>query len=103
MVGGNTAGLEDFPPETVLTADFFIGFLAEAAEAAEKRGVPLYCGEYGVIDRSRPEEALAWYRLIHQAFEHYGIGRAAWSYRQMDFGLADARMDAVRPELVLNL
>ncbi len=103
MVGGNTAGLEDFPPETVLTADFFIGFLAEAAEAAEKRGVPLYCGEHGVIDRSRPEEALAWYRLIHQAFEHYGIGRAAWSYRQMDFGLADARMDAVRPELVLNL
>ena len=103
MVGENTAGLENYPPETVLSAEFFIDFLAEAAEAAEKRGVPLYCGEYGVIDRSKPEEALIWYRLIHQAFEHYGIGRAAWSYRQMDFGLSDARMDAVRPELVLNL
>ena len=34
------------------------------------------------------------------AFEKYGIGRAAWSYRQMDFGLSDARMDGVRAELV---
>ena len=38
--------------------------------------------------------------MIHTAFEKYGIGRAAWSYRQMDFGLSDARMDGVRAELV---
>ncbi|MBQ5951665.1 MAG: cellulase family glycosylhydrolase [Lachnospiraceae bacterium] len=103
MLGGFSAGFDRYPPETRLTAAYFIDFFADAVHAAEKRGVPLYCGEYGVIDRSRPEDALTWYRLIHQAFEHYGIGRAAWSYRQMDFGLSDARMDKVRPELILNL
>ena len=74
--------------------------MAEAVAAAEKQGVPLYCGEYGVIDRADPEDALSWFRMIHTAFEKYGIGRAAWSYRQMDFGLSDARMDDVREELI---
>ena len=67
------------------------------------KNVPLYCGEYGVIDCASPEDALEWFRMIHEAFEHYGIGRAAWSYRQMDFGLSDPRMDDVRAELLLNL
>ena len=103
MLEGSSAGLEKYPPETTLSADYFIRFFAEAVAAAEKKGVPLYCGEYGVIDKVPPEQALAWYRLIHEAFEHYGIGRAAWSYREMDFGLSDARMDAVREELIRNL
>ena len=103
MLGSFSAGFDRYPPETRLSTEYFIDFFADAVRAAEKRGVPLYCGEYGVIDRSRPEDALVWYRLIHRAFEHYGIGHAAWSWRQMDFGLSDARMDAVRPELIRNL
>ena len=103
MLGPHSSGLERYPADTKLSADYFIAFFAEAVRAAEKRGVPLYCGEYGVIDRVPPEQALVWYRLIHEAFEHYGIGRAAWSYRQMDFGLSDTRMDPVREELVRNL
>ena len=38
--------------------------------------------------------------MINAAFLKYGIGRAAWSYRRMDFGLSDARMDGVREELL---
>ena len=74
--------------------------MADAVNAAARYDVPLYCGEYGVIDCARPEDALVWFTLIHGAFEKYGIGRAAWSYREMDFGLSDARMDGVRDELV---
>ena len=103
MLGPHSSGLAQYPAETHLSADYFIAFFEEAVKAAEKRGVPLYCGEYGVIDNASPEDTLAWYRLIHQAFTHYGIGRAAWSYRQMDFGLADGRMDPVRPELIRYL
>ena len=94
------AGYDAYAPETTLSADYFRGFMAEAVLTAEERGVPLYCGEYGVIDRAKPEEALVWFGMIHEAFESYGIGRAAWSYRKMDFGLSDERMDAVRPELI---
>jgi Endoglucanase len=83
--------------------EYFEDFLRPALEKAEKEGTELYCGEYGVIDKASPEDALVWYSLIHAAFEKYGIGRAAWSYRQMDFGLSDPRMDAVRPELLRYL
>ena len=103
MLNGTCAGVDAYPPETTLTAAYFEDFFSEAVEAAERNGAALYCGEYGVIDRVPPEQALAWYRLIHEAFEKCGIGRAAWSYRRMDFGLSDRRMDAVRPELIRYL
>ena len=103
MLPGLSQAFKGFPPEATLSSAFFDAFFAEAAAVARERGVPLYCGEYGVIDRVDPEQALAWYRMIHPAFVKAGIGRAAWSYRQMDFGLSDPRMDGVRPELVTLL
>ena len=103
MISGSCAGLDRYPPETRLSPAYFEAFFAGAVAAAETKGVPLYCGEYGVIDRVPPEQALVWYKAIHEAFERCGIGRAAWSYRQMDFGLSDPRMDAVRPELIRYL
>lgn len=100
MLNGSLAGFEKLPADGRLSADFFEAYFAEAVAVAEARNVPLYCGEYGVIDNATPEDTLLWYRAIHQAFEAYGIGRAAWSYRQMDFGLSDPRLDRVRPELL---
>ncbi len=100
MSAESCAGLNNWPADTTLTTEYFERFMAEAVQAAERYEVPLYCGEYGVIDCARPEDALIWFTKIHGAFEKYGIGRAAWSYRQMDFGLSDARMDGVRDELV---
>ena len=97
------AGYEQYPPETTLSAAYFEAFMADAAAAAARKNVPLYCGEYGVIDNATPEDTLTWYRCIHAAFETYGVGRAAWSYRQMDFGLSDARLDGVREELLRYL
>ncbi len=79
---------------------FFEDFLAPALEKAEKEHCELYCGEYGVIDVVSPEEALKWFRDLHAVFERHGIARSLWSYKQMDFGLSDARMDGVREELL---
>ena len=75
-------------------------FLSPALEKAQQEGCELYCGEYGVIDVVPPEEAMHWFRAVHAVFEKHGIARCLWSYKQMDFGLADARMDAVRGELL---
>ena len=80
--------------------DYFERFLAPALEKARRENTRLYCGEYGVIDVVPPEEALPWFRDIHAVFERCGIGRCLWSYKQMDFGLSDPRMDAVRPRLL---
>ena len=87
-------------PDKVIGIEYFDNMIAEAVRIAEERNVALYCGEYGVIDRTSPENALAWYKTICECFDKYGIGRAAWSYREMDFGIVDARMDSVRDELV---
>ena len=87
-------------PAGRLSAEYFERRFAEAVRVAEERDVGLYCGEYGVIDRVEPEDLLRWYACIHTAFEKYGIGRAAWSYREMDFGLADERLDGVRERLL---
>lgn len=83
--------------------EFFLGLFREAVDAAERCQVPLYCGEYGVIDRAEPQSTLRWYHDIHDAFEAYGIGRAAWSYKQMDFGLIDEHYDPVRDKITALL
>ncbi len=77
--------------------DYFIQRFAPAAALAEEKGLPLYCGEYGAIDRTDEESALRWHNDIQAAFEYHGIGRAAWSYKQMDFGIID------RPLLEKNI
>ena len=86
-----------------ITPEFFEKLFAEAMETAKNNGTSLYCGEYGVIDRATPEDALKWFKVINSVFERYKIARAAWSYKEMDFGLSDSRMDGVREELIKYL
>ena len=72
----------------------------EALRAAEANDAPLYCGEYGVIDRAPAEDALRWHADIAEVFNRYGIGRALWNYKNKDYGLVDAHYDGVRDALV---
>ena len=80
--------------------DFFIQKWQAGLNVCKERDIPIYCGEYGVIDRASPEDTLAWYKDIHAAFVECGIGRAAWSYKLMDFGLSDDRMKGVIGEII---
>ena len=89
--------------QTGVTPAYFEGIFASAAEMAARHDTALYCGEYGVIDKADPADTLAWYRAIHAAFEKMGIARCAWSYKGVDFGLCDPRLDAFREEIVKNL
>ena len=79
---------------------WFEDFLAPAFEKAAKEGSELYCGEFGVIDVVPPEDAMGWFRDLTAVFARHGVAHSLWSYKQMDFGLSDARMDGVREELL---
>lgn len=79
--------------------DFFRTIFAEAIEVAKERNVALYCGEYGVIDLANPADTLKWFQAIHEVFEENGIGRAAWSYHEMNFGLNDEHYAGILDEL----
>lgn len=79
---------------------FFEELFASAIETAKKNGTMLYCGEYGVINKATPDDTVKWYKSINAIFKKYGIGRSAWSYKKMDFGLVDDNLDDVRSELI---
>lgn len=89
--------------ESETSPEYFAKLLASAIEKASSLGVPLYCGEYGVIDRVSPEDTLRWYQCIHGVLERLGISRAAWTYKALDFGLSDERLDPVRSQILMNL
>lgn len=99
--------VEDMDPDfrknldrSQVTADYFAERFARAIETAEKYSAPLYCGEYGVIDKADPYETLEWYKVIHSAFERFDIAHSAWNYKEKDFGLSDKRMECVIGELI---
>ena len=77
--------------------------LIEAIEVAKQRDVVLYCGEYGVIDQAPVGSTLKWFEDIHTLFEKYGIGRAVWTYKQMDFGITDKHYEAIAGDIVALL
>ena len=97
---GFTADLTKYDANKEMGIEFFHDLLAEAVRVAEERNVPLYCGEFGVINLASAEDSLKWYKMICKCFDEFGIGRAAWSFREMDFGLVDEHMSPVREELI---
>ena len=80
--------------------NFFEVLFSDAAKIAEERSVPLYCGEYGVIDKAGLTSTLNWYSDINSAFEKYGIARAAWTYKGKDFGLTDEHYAPIAGRLI---
>ena len=96
---GESKEIKSFDPDKVMGAEYFELYMKEAIRVAEERDVMLYCGEYGVIELADPEDTYKWYKLICGCFDKYGIGRAAWNYKEMDFALNVPAMDKVRTVL----
>jgi hypothetical protein len=72
----------------------------DAKSAAKKFDVPLYCGEFGVIDRAPVQDSLNWFKEVFAVFKEQNIGSSIWSYKEMDFGIIDAHYDKIRDELI---
>ena len=93
--------VEHYPDEDeLMSSAYFEKMFEEALRTAAERDVPLYCGEYGVIDLADTEETVKWFECLHEVFERYHIGRAIWSYKEMDFGLVDAHYDSIRQRIL---
>ncbi len=56
---------------------------------AKKLGLPLYCGEFGVVSGPPEKDRLNWYADMIALFEENGIGYANWNYKSGSFGLID--------------
>lgn len=97
---GNSEMFEGFDENSIIDTGFFEHIFKSAIETAEKFDTPLYCGEYGVIDKADIESTLRWYKDIQEVLKRHNIGHALWSYRDMDFGFTDERMNSVRTEII---
>jgi endoglucanase len=63
---------------------------------ADSLKLPLYCGEFGVIDKAPLGSKLAWYRDMVSIFEKKGIAYANWNYKAGSFGIVDREL---KPDL----
>ncbi|KNY29224.1 glycoside hydrolase family 5 protein [Pseudobacteroides cellulosolvens] len=79
---------------------FFEKLFSEAVQIAEERNTSLYCGEYGVIAKADVDSTLNWYSDINSTFEKFGIGRSAWTYKEMDFGIIDEHYAPIFEKLI---
>mgnify|MGYP000739043883 CR=1 FL=1 len=84
-------------------ADFFETLFAPALKIAQERDIPLYCGEYGVIDLADNDSKIRWAADICSVFNKYGIGRAYWNYKGKDYGIVDIPDAAVQKQLAQKL
>ncbi|MEO9891504.1 glycoside hydrolase family 5 protein [Aurantibacter sp.] len=59
-------------------------------QKAKKLGLPLYCGEFGIVADAISKDRLDWYKDMISLFEEKGIGYANWNYESDNFGLIDS-------------
>jgi endoglucanase len=59
----------------------------EPAFALAQKGVPLYCGEFGVYEKVSRASRLAWTRDVVSLLKEMGAGWSYWNYKQLDFGV----------------
>lgn len=63
---------------------------------AAKTGLPLYCGEFGVINKASVPDKLAWYTDMVAIFDKHGVAYANWNYKAGSFGIVD---DSIKPDI----
>ena len=99
-LGTDFANFDGFDQNATPDSNYFEVLFADALRVAEERNVTLYCGEYGVIDYANTKDTIKWYKAITKVLDAHQIGRAAWSYKKMNFGISDKYFDEDRPELL---
>ncbi len=82
---------------------YFEAIFECAIKKAQEDDMPLYCGEYGVIDLADDESKMRWLITMKNVLDKYNIGRAYWNYKAKDFGIVDIEDEAVQRRLVENI
>jgi endoglucanase len=66
--------------------------MAKPIHLADSLKLPLYCGEFGVIEGSPRDSKIAWYKDLVAIFVKHNIAYANWNYKAGSFGIVDADM-----------
>lgn len=85
----------------VYNLDTLEKMMAKPLALAAKLDLPLYCGEFGVIDKAPEAAKLAWYRDMVTIFDKHGVAYANWNFKAGSFGIVDA--DLVPDKVMVKL
>jgi endoglucanase len=83
----------------VFNVDTLEKMMQKPLALAAKLKLPLYCGEFGVIDHTPLEAKLAWYKDMVAIFEKHGIAYANWNYKAGSFGIVDQNLVPDKPTI----
>ena len=64
---------------------------------ADSLQLPLYCGEFGVIEKAPLGPKLAWYKDMVAIFEKHGVAYANWNFKAGSFGIVDENLKPDQP------
>jgi endoglucanase len=75
--------------------------LQPAMDFMKSTGKELYCGEFGIYNKTSLKSRQAWFSDLISFLDEYKIGHAVWSYKDSGFGFADlTKYDAIDKDLV---
>lgn len=78
--------------QRIFNSDTLRKMMMKPLQVAARLKLPLYCGEFGVIDKAPMQPKMAWYRDMVELFERYGVAYANWNYKSGSFGIVDDKM-----------
>jgi endoglucanase len=90
--GQIVAGGKTQEEQRIYNRDTLENMMQKPIHLAKTLGLPLYCGEFGVINKSPLKDKLAWYKDMVAIFEKNGIAYANWNYKAGSFGIVDAQL-----------
>ncbi|MBK8282794.1 MAG: cellulase family glycosylhydrolase [Saprospiraceae bacterium] len=96
VVNGTT--LEE---QKIYNRDTLEKMMSKPFQLARKLHLPLYCGEFGIIDKAPIPPKLAWYRDMVSIFKKHHVSYANWNYKAGSFGIVDK--DMVPDEKVVSI
>ena len=77
---------------------------AKPIAKAKALGLPLYCGEFGIINNTPKEveaDKLRWYEDMIELFEESGIAYANWNYKSGSYGFVEN--DGIKKEELIDI
>jgi endoglucanase len=75
--------------------------LQPAVDFMKNTGKELYCGEFGIYNKTSLQSRKAWFSDLISFLDEYKIGHAVWSYKDSGFGFASlSAYEAIDKDLV---
>lgn len=92
VMGGSTP-----EEQRVYNRDTLEKMMQKPLALAAKLNLPLYCGEFGVIDKAPVGAKLAWYKDMVAIFDKHNVAYANWNYKAGSFGIVDDQLKPDKP------